>query len=183
MSITRQQRPRITSADQIVAAGGTVPLGINTVAFWDATVWAARPGSGELEQAGPEVVEYWDGVSICEIVAPKYLPQPLPGLAGRIINLTSKEVKVMVGDAVESLPSSGQITLTFENATRVEQYVLPGVVVVSKVYAPPTGLPPVGVPILITAAAAAGCIGRKLTYTAGKVPAGGYDHCNNLVAA
>ena len=182
MSITRQQRPRVTSAEQIVVAGGTVPLGINTIAFWDATVWAPT-ASGEMEQAGPEVVEYWDGVSICAITAPKYLPQPLPGLAGRIINLTSKEVKVMVGDAVETLPSSGHIVLAFENDTRVEQYVLPGVVVVSKVYAPPTGLPPVGVPVLITAAAAAGCIGRKLTYTAGKVPAGGYDHCSNLVAA
>jgi len=88
---------------------------------------------------------------------------PLEGLEGRILNLTPHTcvVKDDTG-VVHRIRASGFTARAMEK----DEYagLFHGVSLVEKVYAETVGLPPEGIPVLISTIAAAGCRGRQFTF-------------------
>ena len=113
---------------------------------------------------------------------------PLEGLEGRILNLTPQVCGVK-DDAgvVHRIRASGFTARAVEK----DEYagLFHGVSLVEKVYAETLGLPPEGIPVLISTIAAAGCRGRQFTFipdsggTCVRQGNGQMDYATQLIAA
>ena len=113
---------------------------------------------------------------------------PLEGLEGRILNLTPHTCGVK-DDAgvVHRIRASGFTARAVEK----DEYagLFHGVSLVEKVYAETLGLPPEGIPVLISTIAAAACRGRQFTFipdsggTCVRQGNGQMDYATQLIAA
>ena len=88
---------------------------------------------------------------------------PLEGLESIILNLTPQVCGVKDSDGVvHRIRASGFTARAMEKDEYIG--VFHGVSLVEKVYAETLGLPPEGIPVLISTIAAAGCRGRQFTF-------------------
>ena len=164
----------VTSAEEMNSIGITVPEGTKTVPVWETPLGT---------------MVYWVGGEAIEVADQDFWPRPLEGLEGEVLNLTPQAIGVQMEDgSVEHVRPSGMQAWAAEEVVEVPSLLARVACVVSKTYGATTGLPPVGVPVLISTLAASGCAGRPLTFIPDRGPRaiqkdGIVSHCIRLIAA
>lgn len=157
----------IVSAEDLRNSGNALPESVNITVIADG--------------------KYFDGNDMVPL-SDNWKVAPIEGLERAILNLTPHTVGVLSEDGtVHRIRPSGFTARAVEvDASAPSAF---GCKVVKKQYGSTEGLPPEGVPVLISTIAAAGCSGRVNTFipdsgtTCIRNERGQMDHATQLIAA
>ena len=157
----------IVSAEDLRNSGNALPESVNITVIADG--------------------KYFDGNDMVPL-SDNWKVAPIEGAERAILNLTPHTVGVLSEDGtVHRIRPSGFTARAVEADEPAGQFA--GFKVVQKVYAETLGLPPEGIPVLISTIAAAGCRGRVNTFipdsgkTAVRNEKGQVDYAVQLTAA